>query len=189
MKSSGLPLAIKLRNKVRIKGEGHLVDIASNSKVRKCNISIKGSNNQLIIEEDVNIRESQIEIDGNNCIVKIGKGTVIGHSCYISSREENTQLVIGEDCMLSRNVKIMTSDGHDILKDGVRINSAQNISISNNVWLADNVTVLKGCSIGSGAIVGINSTLTKDLVANCIAAGNPAKCIQEDIIWQDELTY
>ncbi|NOH80828.1 acyltransferase [Vibrio sp. RE86] len=189
MRSSGLNLAIKLRNKVRIKGEGHLVDIASTSKIRKCNISIKGSNNKLIIEDGVNIRESQIEVDGNHCIVRIGKGTVIGHSCYISSREDGTQLLIGEECMFSRNVKIMTSDGHDILKDGVRINTAQNISISNNVWLADNVTVLKGCSVGSGAIVGINSTLTKDLEANCIAAGNPAKCIQEDTIWQDELTF
>jgi len=189
VRSSGLSLATKLRNKVHIKGQGHLVNIASTSKVRKCNISIKGNNNKLIIEDGVNIRESQIEIDGNNCTVKIGKDTVIGHNCYISSREENTHLVIGEDCMFSRNVKIMTSDGHDILRAETRINPAKSIKVGDHVWLADNVTILKGVDIGEKSLVGINSTLTKTIGKQCIAVGSPAKVTQKNIYWKKELTY
>ncbi|MBJ6958659.1 acyltransferase, partial [Vibrio cholerae] len=77
-----------------------------------------------------------------------------------SCRESDTTLIIGSECMFSRNVKLMTSDGHDILRDGKRINPAKSIYIGSHVWLADNVTILKGVSIGSGSIVGINSTVT-----------------------------
>lgn len=189
MLSSKVSLGIKLRNKVRLSGSGHQIKISSNSKVRGCQISIKGNHNQLIIEEGVNLRDSQIEIDGTDCILNIGMGSVIGHNCYLSARENGTQLVIGKDCMLSRNVKIMTSDGHDILSNNIRVNNAKSIKIGDHVWLADNVTILKGCHVGDKSIVGINATLTKDLAPSCIAVGNPAKCVQENITWQDELTY
>lgn len=178
----------KLRNKLRVKGN-HQISIANTAKVRGCDISIKGKNNNLIIEEGVNLRGSQLEIDGNNCVIKVGKNSIIGHGCYLSARELNTQLILGEKCMLSRNVKIMTSDGHDILKDTQRVNPAKNIYIGNHVWLADNATVLKGVTIGKGSVVGINSTLTKSLEENCIAAGNPAKKVQDNIEWNEKLTF
>lgn len=91
--------------------------------------------------------------------------------------------------MFSRNVKLMTSDGHDILRDGKRINPAKSIYIGSHVWLADNVTILKGVSIGSGSIVGINSTVTHSFSDNSAAAGNPARVIADSITWQEELTF
>lgn len=135
------------------------------------------------------MRDVLIEIDGNHCELVIGKESVIGNNCYLSVREQETHLHIGEACMLSRNVKIMASDGHNILRQGKRINPARSITIGDNVWLADNVTILKGVSIGSGCVVGINATLTKDIAANQIAAGNPAKVVTDDIEWQKELSY
>lgn len=83
----------------------------------------------------------------------------------------------------------MTSDGHDILRHGKRVNPAKSIYIGSHVWLADNVTVLKGVSIGNDSIVGINSTVTKSLEANTVAAGNPARIIQTSTDWRDVLTY
>jgi len=91
--------------------------------------------------------------------------------------------------MFSRNVKVMTSDGHNIFKLGQRINPAKSIHIGDNVWLADNVTVLKGACIGSNSVIGINSTLTKSVGDNVVAVGSPAKIIQSGIRWQNELTY
>lgn len=179
----------RIKNKFRITGSGHTIDISKTAKVRGCYISIKGSNNKIVIEHNVKIRNSTIELDGNNCLIKIAKNSIIGENCYLSSRESNISLTIEENCMLSRNVKIMTSDGHDIIKHGVRVNPAKSITVGDHVWLADSVTILKGCNIDTGSVVGINSTLTKDLPSNCIAAGNPAKCIQDNINWQDELTY
>ncbi|MFM2588568.1 acyltransferase [Vibrio sp. TBV020] len=183
-----LDLSTRLRNKVRIE-HNNTVTISSGAKLRDCNISIKGQNNRLVIESGVNIRKTQIEIDGNHCTVYIGKDCVIGHGCYLSSREIKTELMLGANCMLSRNVKVMTSDGHDILKGGKRINPAQSISIGEQVWLADNTTVLKGVKIGDNSIVGINSTLTKSIASGSIAVGNPAKVVQTDISWRSDLTY
>ncbi len=114
---------------------------------------------------------------------------MIGENSYLSAREKNIHLSIGSNCMFSRNVKVMTSDGHDILKNGLRINPAKNITIGDHVWLADNVTILKGVHIENDCIVGINSTLTKNIENNSVAAGVPAKVLIEEVNWQNELTY
>lgn len=188
MSNKSLDFSTRIRNKIRIE-HNNTAKISNNAKLRDCRISIKGQNNLLVIESGVNIRKTQIEIDGNYCTVHIGKDCVIGHGCYLSSREIKTELTLGANCMLSRNVKVMTSDGHDILKDGKRINPAQSISIGEQVWLADNTTVLKGVKIGDNSIVGINSTLTKSITSGSIAVGNPAKVVQTDISWRSDLTY
>ncbi|MEZ8141250.1 hexapeptide transferase [Enterovibrio norvegicus FF-162] len=178
----------QIRNKVKIK-KNNTVVLGSGVRVRKCNISIKGSGNTLTFEDGANLKGVQLEIDGINCALTIGKNCVIGEGCYLSARESNTSLTIGNDCMFSRNVKVMTSDGHDILSSGARINPAKNINIGNHVWLADGVIVLKGSNIGDGSIIGINAVVTRDVPAHSIAAGNPAKTIKSDVHWDEKLTY
>ncbi len=188
-KDMPINLITRLRNKFRVQGKSHTIKLSPSAKIRRCSILIKGQNNTLIIEDNVNIRDCQIEIDGDNCMINIKKHTIIGHNSYLSARENGTKLSIGEDCMLSRNVKIMTSDGHDILKNSTRINPSKDINIGNHVWLADNVTVLKGTSIGDSSILGINSTLTKSIPNNSIAVGNPAKVIIGEVNWRHKLTF
>ncbi|NOI77895.1 acyltransferase [Vibrio coralliilyticus] len=178
----------RLRNKIKILGR-HQITIDTSSKIRQCKIVIKGENNSLKIGKNANLRRCNIEIDGNNCHLTIDDNTIIGHDCYLSARENGIKLRIGEGSMLSRNVKVMTSDGHNVVKDGKRINSAQSIDIGSKVWLTDNVTVLKGVTIGEGSIIGINSTLTKSVPSGVIAVGNPAKVVQNEVSWQHELTY
>ncbi|MDD3477091.1 MAG: acyltransferase, partial [Sulfurimonas sp.] len=129
------------------------------------------------------INSSFLEIVGDNCSIIIGKNSIIGNGCYLSAKEKDITLSIGDECMLSRNAKLMTSDGHPILKDGKIINSAKNITLNTKVWVADDVVILKGVEIGSNSIVGIGSVLTKSIPTNSIAAGNPAKVIKENISW------
>ena len=173
----------KLRNKIRIKGSVE-IDISSSAKIANCDISIRGNNNRLVIKEGVTIRYTQIEILGDNCSIEIGKGSIIGHESYLSAKE-GRKLLIKDNCMFSRNVKIMTSDGHPIYQDGLIINKAKDVLINNNVWLADNVTVLKGVTIGDDCVVGINSTLTHSIDSHTIAVGNPAKVVKENICWEE----
>ena len=173
----------KLRNKIRIKGSVEM-NISSSAKIANCDISIKGNNNKLVIEDGVTVRHTQIEILGDNCFIEIGKNSIIGHESYLSAKE-GKMLLIKDNCMLSRNVKIMTSDGHPIYQDKVMINNAKDVLIGNNVWLADNVTVLKGVSIGNDCVVGINSTLTHSIDSHTIAVGNPAKVVKENIRWEE----
>ena len=104
----------------------------------------------------------------------------------LTNKENGIKLIIGDNCGLSRNIKIMTSDGHPIYRDDIRINNAKDVVVEDNVWIADNVTILKGVHIGSGSVVGINSTVVKDVPEKCIAVGNPAKIIKENIVWKDK---
>lgn len=181
-------LSLRLRNKLKIKGQ-HKLSIASSAKIRNCRIQILGENNQLIIGENVRLRDVQIELDGDGCQLRIEKDSVIGGGCYLSSREKGTSLVIGQGSMLSRNVKIMTSDGHDIMRDNQRINHAKDITVGTHVWLADSVTILKGVTIGEGSVVGINATVTKDIPSHSIAVGNPAKVVASNVDWDEKLTF
>lgn len=185
---AGFGFIAKLRNKIRVK-PNNSIQIGKNTRIRYCDIYVNGKNNQLIIRDGANLKGVSIELNGNNCLLEIGANCVIGENCFLSCRESGTTLIIGSECMFSRNVKLMTSDGHDILRDGNRINPAKNIHIGSHVWLADNVTVLKGVTVGSDSIVGINSTVTKSLEANTVAAGNPARIIQTSTDWRDVLTY
>lgn len=56
---------------------------------------------------------------------------------------------------------------------------AREITIGDKVWLGANVTVLPGVTIGEGTTVGANSVVTKDLPANCVAVGTPARVVKK----------
>ena len=111
---------------------------------------------------------------------------MIGDDCYLTNKEDGIKLIIGDSCGLSRNVRIMTSDGHPLYKDDVRINDAKDIVIENNVWIADNVTILKGVCIGNGSVIGINSTVVKNIPINTVSVGNPSRVVKENIVWKDK---
>lgn len=58
------------------------------------------------------------------------------------------------------------------------------IVIGNKVWIGTNVTVLKGVKIGDGCVIAAGSLVTKDIPANCLAGGVPAKVIKENVKWK-----
>ena len=174
----------RVRNKIKLKGSSS-IEISKSAKMVGCNIFIRGKDNSLRIGSDTQLRNISIEIIGDGCSVEIGNDCMVGDGCYLAVKEGST-LVLGDDCGLSRNVKIMTSDGHPIFKDGKRVNEAKDVLLESHIWIADNVTILKGVTIASGAVVGINSTVTKDVPANVVAVGNPARVVQEGIEWRDK---
>jgi acetyltransferase-like isoleucine patch superfamily enzyme len=52
------------------------------------------------------------------------------------------------------------------------------VLVDENVWIGDKVTILPNVHIGKNVIIGANAVVTKDIPANCVAAGNPAKIIK-----------
>jgi len=108
--------------------------------------------------------------------IKIGKRTTIGYHTFIFA---SSTISIGDDCLIAPFVYLVDSD-HSI-KVGERINqqanSSEAITIGNDVWLASNVTILKGVAIADGAVVAANSLVNKDIGPNEIWAGTPAKKI------------
>jgi len=174
-------LVQKLRNKIKVKGK-LILCISKSAKIVNCVIISKGINNQLLIGDETTARHVTIEIVGNNCSIDIGQNCILGEGSYLSAKE-GKHILVGDECMFSRNAKIMTSDGHPIFQNNVLVNQAKDIRIENNVWLADNVTILKGVHIGKNSVVGINSTVTKNIVSSTIVAGNPAKEVKNMITW------
>jgi len=53
------------------------------------------------------------------------------------------------------------------------------------VWLGKEAIIMKGVSIGNGAIVGMDSMVTKDVPERCIVAGKPAKVIKTNVYWNE----
>ena len=58
------------------------------------------------------------------------------------------------------------------------------VYIGKKVWIGVGAIILKGVTIGDGAIIGAGSVVTKDIPAGCLAIGNPAKVIKENVEWK-----
>lgn len=115
------------------------------------------------------------------CVQQGGKLVLNGGYMNIQSWIICTDHVeIGEGTIIAPHVIIRDSDAHTIVgKD-----SAKPIIIGNHVWIGERATILKGVTIGDGAVIGAGAVVTKDVPARCIAAGNPAKVIRENIEWK-----
>jgi acetyltransferase-like isoleucine patch superfamily enzyme len=89
---------------------------------------------------------------------------------------------IGNNCFISENVTIRDSDNHRIT-GRLKTNSSP-IIFGNNVLIGINATILKGVTIGNGAVVAANSLVNKSVPPNTLVGGVPAKIIKENIKWE-----
>lgn len=91
-----------------------------------------------------------------------------------------TQVVIGDNCLIGPQVVIRDDDAHEV------IGSARKapIIIGDNVWVGMRAVILKGVTIGDGAIVAAGAVVTKDVPPRTIVGGNPARVIRENASWK-----
>lgn len=171
----GFNILNKIRNLITIDSANE-VFVGKNLKISSSKVLLRGHGNKLIIKDNIKIRDSFIQIIGTNCQVIIENGVIVGRDSYISSREEETILYLGENAGFSRNTKVMTSDGCPIFKD------RKNITIKKNVWIADDVSISKSVTIDESFVIGINSTVVKDIPRICVASGTP--CMKKGITWE-----
>lgn len=89
------------------------------------------------------------------------------------------QVTVGEDVQIGPNVQLLTAT-HP-LEPGPRRDkweAARPIVIGDNVWLGGGVIVCPGVSIGANTVVGAGSVVTKDLPADVVAVGAPARVVR-----------
>jgi maltose O-acetyltransferase len=88
-------------------------------------------------------------------------------------------IVIGEDCQIGPNVQLLTPV-HPVApqprKD--RIEAARPITIGDNVWLGGGAIVCPGVSIGDNSVIGAGAVVTRDIPADSLAVGSPARVVR-----------
>ncbi|MGI9439083.1 MAG: acyltransferase [Parvibaculales bacterium] len=108
--------------------------------------------------------------------IDIGSHTLLTPGLQIVSANHVT---IGDNVMIASRVYISDADWHEIYDRLASPGPHAPVTIGENVWLGEGVKVCKGVTIGENSVIGAGSVVTKDIPANVIAAGNPAKKVRE----------
>ena len=116
-----------------------------------------------------------IEVKGN---LSIGSRNYFNKKLKIVCFEK---IVIGDDCIIADSVHFYDHDhNYRDLKQLIRQQgyTTKPIKVGNNVWIGAKATILKGVTINDGTVIGAGSIVTKDVPANAIVAGNPARIVK-----------
>lgn len=111
----------------------------------------------------------------------------IGHHCTIGDRTEihvADRVSIGNNVMIAWDCVILERDYHGISGE---LEIPEPIIIEDSAWIGCRAIILKGVTIGRGAIVGAGSVVTKDVPTGAIVAGNPARIIRKQEIVDNKL--
>ncbi|MFC6254879.1 sugar O-acetyltransferase [Secundilactobacillus hailunensis] len=118
--------------------------------------------------------------------VHLGEKVYVNFNCTFV---DDAQIYIGAGTMIAPNVTIIAAShpvSPTLRAEGYGCNYP--VHIGKNVWLAANVTVLQGVHIGDNSIIAAGSLVTKDIPANVIVMGTPAKVVRK-ITADDEVYY
>lgn len=110
-----------------------------------------------------------------------GKNIRIGRNVFINSGckfQDQGGITIGEGALIGHNAVLATLN-HDMAPEKRSDLHPAPIVIGKNVWIGSNATILPGVTIGDGAIVAAGAVVTKDVAANTIVGGVPAKFIKK----------
>ncbi|MGP6175645.1 sugar O-acetyltransferase [Corynebacterium sp. A21] len=115
--------------------------------------------------------------------IEYGVNTHLGRDVFINVNVtilDSAAVRIGDRTMIAPNCQLITV-GHPVDDVAMRRGGwerAQPITIGEDVWLAAGVTVFPGVSIGDGSVIGAGSLVTRDIPANSLAMGTPARVIR-----------
>ncbi|MFF9186769.1 sugar O-acetyltransferase [Streptomyces rochei] len=115
--------------------------------------------------------------------VDYGSNITIGARTFVNynlTALDVAAVTIGEDCQIGPNVQLLTPT-HPV-EPGPRrdkLEAARPITVGDNVWLGGGAIVLPGVSIGDNSVIGAGAVVTKDVPANVVAVGNPARPVRK----------
>ncbi|MFD8255109.1 sugar O-acetyltransferase [Streptomyces werraensis] len=126
------------------------------------------------VGEDVEIRPP-LHVDyGSN--ITVGARTFVN---YHLTALDVAAITIGEDCQIGPNVQLLTPT-HPVEPQPRRdkLEAARPITIGDNVWIGGGAIVCPGVTIGDNSVIGAGAVVTKDIPANVVAVGNPARPVR-----------
>lgn len=114
--------------------------------------------------------------------IKIGDNVSLGTDVHIGCIN---QVFIGNGVLMGSRIYITDHSHGDTTADTLKLPPVQRplvskgpVVIEDNVWIGDGVCIMPGVRVGANAVIGANAVVTKNLPANTVAAGVPARVIK-----------
>jgi tetrahydrodipicolinate N-acetyltransferase len=181
--SVGSPTVIDDPRRLEFRNDGHLrIGIGSFGLTSRRDVTVirirPGAS--FVVDGQVNLhRGSRIVVDAGR--LEIGNQTMVNGLAKVLVNEG---VRIGAGCNIAWNVQILDTDFHAVYVDGEPLPKAAPIDIGDRVWIGTNALVLKGVTIGDGAVVAAGSVVTRDVPPKTLVAGVPAKPVRQVEHWQ-----
>jgi acetyltransferase-like isoleucine patch superfamily enzyme len=122
-------------------------------------------------------RGVEIFLESPQARISVGERSFVNRRTGITAAESVT---IGDHCAISWDVVISDTDYHDLQPGGPR---SAPVHIGDHVWVGARAVILKGVTIGDGAVIAAGSIVTKDVAPGTLVAGNPARPVRTDVTW------
>ncbi len=114
----------------------------------------------------------------------LGNRVDIGHNVVFIV---NKEIVLEDDINVASGVRFMDTDAHP--RDAMariadlppQAEEVKPVRICRNAWIGHNAFIMKGVTVGEGAIIGVNSVVVSDIPAYSVAMGNPARVVVKNI--------
>lgn len=157
------------RRGVQLADAYHRAEVAGDPGAREILVDLLGA-----LGEGSHINPPLFVDYGEN--LHIGAGTFIN---YNLTALDVAAITIGDDCQIGPNVQLLTPT-HPIDPQPRRdkLEAGRPITIEDNVWLGGGVIVCPGVTIGANSVIGAGAVVTRDIPADVVAVGNPARVIR-----------
>jgi maltose O-acetyltransferase len=149
-----VPFSVRLQGRARVSGGGAVVLGEG--------VSLVGT---VVAVELVTYTAGRIEI---------GDRTFINYGSSIAAR---ALVQIGSNCHLGHYTFVMDNDQHDVVRH-TELPQSRPVVIEDHVWIGSKAVILPGVRIGTRAVIGAGSIVTRDVPPRCVAAGNPARVLR-----------
>lgn len=110
--------------------------------------------------------------------VEIGRKTVFGQECTISAFDH---VRIGDECVIADRAMFIDFD-HGVVEVERPIRAqgiyTRPVVVGSNVWIGYGACILRGVEVGDNSIIGTNAVVTKDVPANAVVGGVPARVLR-----------
>ena len=106
--------------------------------------------------------------------ISVGEGVFINACCHF---QDHGGVTLGDGCQIGHNVVFATLN-HELLPERRNVTHPAPIVLGKKVWVGSNATILQGVTIGDNAVVAAGAVVTKDVPANTIVGGVPARVIK-----------
>lgn len=117
----------------------------------------------------------------DNARIYVGDDTYIGQGCLFATMKE---ISIGQGCAISWYVCFMDTSSHQLGIKGEELKmQVEPIRIGNHVWIGCRASIIRGVTVGDGAIIANNANVTRDVPPGTMVGGNPARVIKENVDW------